>query len=354
MKSKNTESRANNTEDQTVTLDGDSSQDQAREWLTYLYTADVSPGKHDEFIRWINNSDENRQKFKLSQKLWQTIGMTDSAVDWLEQHTHQISVLPLKSTRKHRLPKLVALLSSIAASIVLLAMNGVFITTDSLKTPVTETVFTSPIGENRSFTLSDGSEVTLAGNSSITVDLGQHKRQVKLRKGSAYFAVSHDSSRVFSVTVQNTQVRVRGTEFEIRLATDSVIKISVKHGLVDVVDMTEDGIVDEQVLQLHANEQLRTNMNGAFITDATLFDPETEFSWLNKRLTYDNVPLKDVIMDINRYVKKPVVILDESLNEFPITASFTFKQIDQMLASLSEVYPITLIEEDTRNILTKQ
>jgi transmembrane sensor len=354
MKSKNTESRANNTEDQTVTLDSDSSQDQAREWLTYLYTADVSPGKHDEFIRWINNSDENRQKFKLSQKLWQTIGMTDSAVDWLEQHTHQISVLPLKSTRKHRLPKLVALLSSIAASIVLLAMNGVFITTDSLKTPVTETVFTSPIGENRSFTLSDGSEVTLAGNSSITVDLGQHKRQVKLRKGSAYFAVSHDSSRVFSVTVQNTQVRVRGTEFEIRLATDSVIKISVKHGLVDVVDMTEDGIVDEQVLQLHANEQLWTNMNGAFITDATLFDPETEFSWLNKRLTYDNVPLKDVIMDINRYVKKPVVILDESLNEFPITASFTFKQIDQMLASLSEVYPITLIEEDTRNILTKQ
>jgi transmembrane sensor len=355
MTQQNNEFLANtNTKEQTATRGSDSPQDQAREWLSYLYSAEVSPDKRQEFIQWINNSEQNCQAFKRCQQIWQTIGMTDSAVDWLEQYTYQGSVTRLKSPVKHRLTKSLALLSSIAASIALLAINGVFSTTDRLEILAPEMVFTSPIGENRSFTLADGSAVTLAGDSSIVVDIDQYERRVNLRKGSAYFDVAHEPSRIFSVTAQYTQVRVRGTTFEVKRSIDSVIKISVQRGLVDVVDMPEHGIVDDKVVQLHANEQLRTNINGAFITDITPFDPETEFAWLKKRLIYDNAPLKNVIMDINRYAKKPVVILDESLNDFPITASFTFEQIDQMLASLTVAYPITLTEEDTRSILTKQ
>lgn len=356
MTQNSTESSSNaNTENQTVALVNKSPQEQAVEWLTYLYSADVSPDKRQEFIVWVNNSEENRQELKRCQQIWQCIGMTDSAVVWLEQYTDKASVTPLKISPKHRLMKSLVLLISIAASIALLTINSVFTkTTDSLDLIGTEMVFNSSIGENRHFTLTDGSQITLAGNSSIIVKISEQARHVNLLRGSAYFDIAHDTSRVFSVTAQHTQVRVRGTAFEVKRSPDDVIKISVHRGLVDVANLPEQGIIDEQVLQMHANEQLHTDINGAFITDITQFDPKIEFSWLDKRLIYDNTPLKNVIMDINRYAKKPVVILDKSLKELPITASFTFEQIDQMLAGLAVAYPIILTEEDTRNILTKQ
>jgi transmembrane sensor len=343
-----------NTKEKSATSGSDLPKDQAREWLTYLYTADISLDKRQEFIDWIDHSKENREEFKRYQKIWQSIGVTDSAVDWLEQYTEKASGTPLKPSSKHWLLKSTVLFSGLAASIALLVINGLFITPkNNLETLNSEVVLTSPVGENRSFILTDGSKITLAGNSSVIVDINQHERRVSLRSGSAYFDVAHDISRVFSVTAQLTQVRVRGTAFEVKRSTDSKIKISVQRGLVDVADMPEHGSVDEHVFQLQANEQLHTDINGTFISDVIQFDPKTEFSWLNKRLIYDNVPLKNVIMDINRYAKKPVVIIDKSLNELPITASFTFDQIDQMLAGLSAAYSITLTEEDTRNILTK-
>jgi transmembrane sensor len=355
MKYKTTKPVAHNIhEHQTGSLIEDTPQTQAREWLTYLYSGHITSGKREEFIRWIDSNEENRKAFRHSHDVWKTIGMTDSAVEWLEQYSSQNSIVQLQFKPKHSFAKLAVLLSGIAASVAFLVLNDALETTDSLKITPLVTVFNSPVGGNRTITLSDGSDVTLAGNSSISVYINQHARRITLRKGSAYFDVTHDPTRIFSVTAQHTQVRVRGTAFEVKHSIDNAIKVSVQRGLVEVADLPEQGVADEKIIQLRENEQLRANSSGAFITEVTQFNPQSEFSWLSERLIYDDIPLKTVIMDINRYAKKPVVILDESINDLSITASFTFEQIDQMLAGLAFAYPITLIEEDTRSVLVKQ
>jgi len=326
---------------------------QAREWLIYLYSGETTQKKRDEFVIWVNKNDVNRQAFSQSYKVWQTIGATDSAVEWLVQYAiRKPASLPTKKS-KTILTKSALWLSGIAASALLLVANNTVQTPKTMKVMAPEIVFTSPIGENKTVTLSDGTAVTLAGNSSIFVDINQNERRISLRKGSAYFDVTHDSERVFSVSAQHTEVRVRGTAFEVEYSTDNELKISVQRGLVDVADLPEHGSKDEKVVQLHPNEQLRADIHGAFINGVTHFDPETEFSWLNARLIYDNIPLKNVIVDINRYVTKPIIISDESINHLPITASFTFDQIDSVLAGLVAAYPIKLTEEVNRTVITK-
>lgn len=327
---------------------------EAREWLTYLYSGHTCATKRDEFITWLNHNEENRHAFSQSQKVWQTLGMTDSAVRWIEQHASQNSEPSTFTRSKSRLITSASMLAAMAASIALLVVNGVFTTTNSLEITQPPTAFTSSIGENRHITLNDGTDVTLAGNSSILVVINRNERRVNLRKGSAYFDVTHDPSRVFTVTAQHTEVRVRGTAFEVKRSLNNSLKVSVKRGLVDVADLPEQEDQSEHILQLRPNEQLRADINGGFISPITQFNPETEFAWLNERLIYDNVALKNVIMDINRYVKKPVVILDESIKELPITASLTFAQIEPMLAALASAYSIRLTHEDTRSILTKE
>jgi transmembrane sensor len=338
----------------------DTPQAQARRWLTDVYAGNCDPKRREEFVLWINNNEVNRHAFRHSLEVWQTIGMTDSVVDWLEQCASQDLLVPLIPKPKRNLTKSVIWLSSIAASIVLIVVSGVSHNPDKLDITMPKIAFNSPIGQNLTIVLSDGSDVTLAGNSSILVDISQHARRITLQKGGAYFDVSHDPSRVFSVTAEQLQVRVRGTAFEVKRSTDKAIKISVQRGLVEVADLPEQVATDDQsatdepVLQLRANEQVRTDNNGTFTTKVTKFNSETEFAWLKGRLIYDDIPLKTVVIDINRYAKKPVVILDESINNLAITASFTFDQIDQMLAGLASAYPIILTEENDRKVLTKQ
>jgi transmembrane sensor len=347
-------------------------QAQARKWLTDLYAGNCDPKKREEFVLWIQNNEANRHAFRHSLNVWQTIGMTDSVVDWLEQCACQDVLVPLTTKPKRNLAKSVMWLSSIAASIVLIVVSGVFHNPDKLDLTTPNIAFNSPIGQNLTIILSDGSNVTLAGNSSILVNISQHARRITLQKGGAYFDVSHDPSRMFSVTAEQLQVRVRGTAFEVKRSTNNAIKISVQRGLVEVAELpaqvaiddqvtTDEQIVideqsakDEQVLQLRANEQVRADNDGTFITKVTRFDSETEFAWLKGRLIYDDIPLKTVLIDINRYAKKPVVILDESINDLAITASFTFDQIDQVLAGLASAYPIILTEENDRKVLTKK
>ncbi|WP_159820337.1 FecR family protein [Colwellia sp. 20A7] len=327
--------------------------DQAREWLIYLYSGETTQKKRDEFVIWVNKNDVNRQAFSQSYKVWQSIGATDSSVEWLAQYTIRKPTSLPTTKSKSILTKSALWLSGIAASALFLVVNNTFQAPKTMKVTASEIVFTSPIGENKTVTLSDGTAVTLAGNSSILVDINQHERRISLRKGSAYFDVTHDSERVFSVSAQHTEVRVRGTAFEVEYSTDNELKISVQRGLVDVADLPEYGSKDEKVVQLHPNQQLRADIHGAFVNGVTNFDPETEFSWLNSRLIYDNIPLKNVIVDINRYVTKPIIVSDESINHLPITASFTFDQIDSVLSGLVAAYPIKLTEEVNRTVITK-
>ncbi|XPF92539.1 FecR family protein [Colwellia sp. RE-S-Sl-9] len=327
----------------------DTPQAQARTWLAYFYSGDISQEKREQFVQWLNHKNENRQAFKHSHQVWQTIGMTDSAVDWLQNHADEEQ----DRSNKNFFTKSAMYISAMASCVALIAIFTLFRNTAPTIIATPEVAFNSPIGENSSFTLDDGSKVTLSGGSSILVAINQEERKVKLEQGSAYFDVAHDPSRVFSVTAQQTQVRVRGTAFEVKQGTNNAIKVSVERGLVDVADLPEQGTKDEQVQRLTAHQQIRANIHGEFTSAVSPFDPEAEFSWLNERLIYDNVPLQSVIMDINRYASKPVVILNDSINNLPITASFTFKQIDQMLAGLAAAYSITFIEEENRNVLTK-
>jgi len=336
----------------------DTPQAQARKWLTELYAGNSDAKKRKKFILWLNSNEANGHAFRHSLQVWKAIGMTDSAVDWLEQQVDRDPVILLtpkpKPKFKHRLATSPMWLSSMAASIILIAVTAAYHSPRTLEITPPAIAFNSPIGQNRSITLSDGSDVILAGNSSILVDISQDTRRIILQKGGAYFNVSHDPSRLFLVTAEHLQVRVRGTAFAVKHSADNAIKVSVQRGLVEVVDLPEQGTTDEQMLQLRANEQVRAAFNGTFITEVTQFNNETEFSWLSGRLIYDDIPLTTVVIDINRYAKKPVVILDESINDLAITASFTFDQIDQALDGLAAAYPIILIEENERKVLTKQ
>src|SRR5579883_1020184 len=86
------------------------------------------------------------------------------------------------------------------------------------------------VGQQRDFTLADGSVVTLNTNTIVEVDLGRSARHLQLRQGEAHFQVAHDRSRPFLVQAGDALLRAVGTEFAVRLRGDQRVDVVVIEG----------------------------------------------------------------------------------------------------------------------------
>lgn len=99
-------------------------------------------------------------------------------------------------------------------------------------------LYVTSIGEQTSVELADGSVVQLNTNSQVNVKYDQRTRNVKLLHGEAYFKVSPDTQRPFSVYAGKGRVEAIGTEFSVRLIEND-IDVTVAEGRVMLVALEE-------------------------------------------------------------------------------------------------------------------
>lgn len=95
-----------------------------------------------------------------------------------------------------------------------------------------ELTLTTPRGGQYQTTLADGTKVWLNAGSSLTYPMHfAGNERVVILEGEAYFDVSHDANRPFTVLVNDTKIEVLGTEFNVNTyahITTTLVKGSVK------------------------------------------------------------------------------------------------------------------------------
>src|SRR5699024_5260550 len=110
------------------------------------------------------------------------------------------------------------------------------------KTDIAYNSLTTPRGGQYQLTLPDGTKVWLNAASSIRYPTAftEHERQVKIT-GEAYFEVAKDAHKPFIVTVDNMEVKVLGTRFNINAyADETTINTTLLEGSVKVVSSTDN------------------------------------------------------------------------------------------------------------------
>ena len=113
--------------------------------------------------------------------------------------------------------------------------------------------------EKESFTLPDGSQITLNSQSElIFVDKWLGGREVKLIRGKGMFDVARDESKPFRVHFDDGMVEVLGTEFVVDLEDEDETSVTVREGKVAfsanklraVLSAKEKGVYDKRTKQL--------------------------------------------------------------------------------------------------------
>jgi transmembrane sensor len=192
---------------------------------------------------------------------------------------------------------------------------------------------TTQLAEVRETTLPDGTHVVLGAQSQLSFEVTGNVRRATVVGGDAYFAVAHDAARPFTVSIDDVQVRVVGTQFEIRRRSGEV-SVAVEEGTVDV------SRTNTAAVRLHRGEAVTAGGNAQLSVRAV--EPADIAAWRSGRLLYDGAELRDVVADANRYARSRIVIADAQLERVRVTTSFRTSQVEGMIETLQAVLPLVV------------
>ncbi len=231
----------------------------------------------------------------------------------------------------------------VAASIIALIGIGVisFLMINK-ENPVKEIAFQS-LQQVVNDTLSDASVVTLNKNSTLTYpEKFKGKTRTVALKGEAFFTITPNKEKPFIIAVNDVQVKVVGTSFNIKEANGNT-EIVVETGIVQV---TKNG----KTVALNAGEKIIVAEGNTALAKENVKDKLYNY-YRTKEFVCDETPLWKLVEVLNEAYDANIVITNNTIKNLPITTTFLDESLDQVLLVISETFNITVTKKDNRIIL---
>lgn len=222
--------------------------------------------------------------------------------------------------------------------------------------------YTTAIGEQRIITLLDGTRLSLNSDTRIDVDLQKTQRHIILKRGEAYFEVTHDPSRPFIVTAGNRTVTALGTTFLVRY-DPQITAVTLVEGKVTVAPAADAnppsprerrGAGGEalsagtaEAVTLSPGERLTFAPTGTASIDIP--KPETTAAWRRGEVILDDTPLRAAATEMNRYERQHLVIDDPEVAKLPVSGIYKTGDTIGFAHAVATVYglQITTSGEET-------
>lgn len=251
------------------------------------------------------------------QAQWHAVVRTYRAVGTLDAITAEDVVVPMRAKRPGRIAAWAG--AAVAACLMLFAAPSLLRTVQA--------DFTTGTAEIRRIELADGSVVQLAPESAIAVDFGTDARRIELLDGIAYFDVSSDPLRPFSVLATNARATAVGTGFEVRrIATGDAV--AVREGVVAVETQT-----GAPPARLEKGDVLRLSVSGTAQRETVV--PGQVGLWADKLVTARERPVSDLIDEISRYYAGVIFVHGKGLAEQPVTGIYDVSDPEAALALIA-------------------
>lgn len=194
----------------------------------------------------------------------------------------------------------------------------------------------TPIAQRQSITLADGTRIDLNARTSVHVNLGHHERQVRLSGGEAFFAVSKDKSRPFTVDTAAGSVRVTGTAFNVRTTGDSGLQVTVVEGSVEVRPSHTNAPV-----QLGAGQRLTSGTTGFDVQAMSGKAIDDALAWRHGKIVCVDLPLRDVLAELARFHGRTITVSADA-GAKRIGGTLGLDDLNAALAALQDSFQVQI------------
>lgn len=189
--------------------------------------------------------------------------------------------------------------------------------------------------------LPDGSSIWLQPNSSIrySADFKKATREVHMT-GEAFFEVTKDAAHPFIIYTGEVVTKVLGTSFNIRAYSNSPsVEVAVVTGKVSVRKAT-------QIDQLHPSDEvlLLPDEKAVFVEKENVLKKELISEnadepvriWEKTSVSFDNVPVSEVIKVLNKSYGTRIRVETKELNSYVLKADFSDQNLPDILQMLEK------------------
>ncbi len=199
-------------------------------------------------------------------------------------------------------------------------------------------------GQRETAKLEDGSSIAMNGDTTLDVLLSDDRRQVRMLAGEAMFDVAKDPKRPFIVDLGDAQIRVLGTQFNVRRRKD-VTELAVTEGVVSVYSLHTNPV------EVHAGASalIRPGIATTLVEDPGLV--RQRIAWTEGFLEFDERPLGEVVEEFNRYRKTPLVIGDPRISDTLITGRFGIEESAEFIDALQSSFDIRVEEGGSGSLI---
>ena len=192
-------------------------------------------------------------------------------------------------------------------------------------------------------TLPDGSVITLNKRSTVTYPskFKGNTRAVVL-KGEAFFNVAPDKKNPFVISVNDVQVTVVGTSFNIKSENGNT-EVVVETGIVQVAR-------SGNMVQLNAGEKILMPANDSIASKETVDDKLYNY-YRTKEFVCDETPLWKLVQVLNEAYDAKIIIGRNELNDMRITTTFYNESLEKVLEVIHLTLDITIVKKEDGQII---
>ena len=313
--------------------------------LLVKYLAEEATPPEQEMVEvWIEASEDNRKYFRHFQLIWNESQKlaTSSAIDenraWQRFQRKVKKSEPAGSTLKGfgwwRVAAVIVIIAGIAWIVSTLLETG------SSEPPIVNITSTNEVKKD---TLPDGSFATLNKNSTLTYPAAFKGKTRKVQlKGEAFFSVSPNKQKPFIIDVNDVQVKVVGTSFNVR-SINGETEIIVETGVVQVskADTTVELKAGQRILFEKADTAARV-----VASDDKLYN-----YYVSRVFECDNTPLWKLVEKLNEAYNVNIRIKRDELKKLPLNVTFNDESLDVILDVISQTLMIKVSRAENEIII---
>lgn len=319
--------------------------------LAAYIAGEGSAAEREAMQRWIDASEDNRKIYEQYKKVFQLDYMidpptedsideavvfnTDNAWSKVAQKAGLVTgqdktiTLPVDPVAGHKGKGTSFPWLKIAASVVI-GLTLVFYLVNRQVSKEVAVNFEEGINE---YYFPDSTRVVLNGASRLVFnkDFNHNHRTVQM-EGKAYFDVVRNENLPFIVMTKDGQVTVLGTAFLVEENIDNMT-VEVERGK---VSLSSPRSATPSSIVLRPNEQgiLDIEKN---ILSKTKLSSLNHLYWANRKLTYRQAPLQQVLEDLAVIFEKKILYNPDAIFDCRVSAVFNDQKFEDILQNLSVV-----------------
>jgi transmembrane sensor len=281
-------------------------QQKAAEWLVELKTTDDVEALWPAFSAWLQEAPENRTVYLELEGVWRITAKAMTPIDRLRSAAAERFVNEVRAAAsRRRLKDRVGATAGIAGALIV-ALWLLMLAAQRAPHPEWSRYETTH-GQRLPVALSDGSSINLNTDSRLWVRVTPRTRDVSLEQGEAFFAVAHDASRPFQVTVDKDVLQAKGTQFSVRRGSAGTVSAFILNGSVEVPNHDKTGSTYRQIrgATVIANAGAAVSITPAdtVVENIGSTAVKQRLAWTDGNIDFDGT-LGDAVTEFNRYNKR--------------------------------------------------